>query len=79
MNRRAPKALSCSHARAGTENVGQPVLKTVSYNAQREIEKVVRDALASRRLQNGETLTTAVTLAYGRVDLNITIFSKIEL
>ncbi len=54
-------------------------VRTVSYNAQREIEKVVRKALASGRLQNGETLTTAVTLANDKVDLNVTIFSKIEL
>ena len=54
-------------------------MRTVSYNAQREIEKVVRNALANGRLQNGETLTTAVTLANDKVDLNITIFSKIEL
>jgi hypothetical protein len=54
-------------------------IKTVSYNAQREIEKVVRNALANGRLQNGETLTTAVTLANDKVDLNVTIFSKIEL
>lgn len=54
-------------------------MRTVSYNAQREIEKVVRNALANGRLQNGETLTTAVTLANDKVDLNVTIFSKIEL
>jgi hypothetical protein len=54
-------------------------VRTVSYNAQREIEKVVRAALANGRLQNGETLTTAVTLANDKVDLNVTIFSKIEL
>lgn len=54
-------------------------IRTVSFSAQREIEKVVRNALASGRLQNGETLTTAVTLANDKVDLNVTIFSKIEL
>lgn len=54
-------------------------IRTVSFNAQREIEKVVRTALANGRLQNGETLTTAVTLANDKVDLNVTIFSKIEL
>lgn len=54
-------------------------VRTVSYNAQREIEKVVCAALANGRLQDGETLTTAVTLANDKVDLNFTIFSKIEL
>jgi hypothetical protein len=65
---------------AGTSPTdGASTGRTVSYNAQREIEKVVRNALANGRLENGDTLTTAVTLANDKVDLNITIFSKIEL
>ena len=54
-------------------------LKNVSFNAQRELEKVVRSALTSGKLQAGENLTTAVTLSNDRLDLNVTIFSKIEL
>jgi hypothetical protein len=51
----------------------------VSFSARRELEKVVRCALASGKLHDGETLTTAVTLSNQKVDLDITIFSKIEL
>jgi len=58
--------------------VGQ-FLKNISFNAQRELERAVRSALESGRLRNGETLTTAVTLSNSQVDLDVTIFSKIEL
>jgi Family of unknown function (DUF6494) len=58
--------------------VGQ-FLKNISFNAQRELERVVRSALESGKLHNGEALTTAVTLSNSQVDLDITIFSKIEL
>ncbi len=58
--------------------VGQ-FLKNISFNAQRELEKAVRKALESGKLRNGETFTTAVTLSNSQVDLDITLFSKIEL
>jgi len=54
-------------------------LANVSFNARRELAKVVRSALASGKLHNGETITTAVTLSNQKVDLDVTIFSKIEL
>ena len=58
--------------------IGQ-FLKNISFNAQRELEKAVRKALESGKLRSGETLTTAVTLSNQQVDLDITLFSKIEL
>jgi hypothetical protein len=58
--------------------VGQ-LLKNISFNAQRELERAVRSALESGQLHNGEALTTAVTLSNSQVDLDVTIFSKIEL
>jgi hypothetical protein len=54
-------------------------LKNVNVTAQREIEKVVRNAIASGKLQGNETCTTAMTLSSEKVGLNITIYSKIEL
>jgi len=51
----------------------------ISFTARREVEKVVHGALASGKLRRGETLTTAVTLSNEKVDLDVTIFSKIEL
>lgn len=53
-------------------------MKHVSFTAQREIEKVVRDAMASGRLKAGEPLTTAVTLSNKKIDLDVTIFSTIK-
>ena len=54
-------------------------LANVSFTARREVEKVVRNALANGKLRRGEVLTTSVTLANEKVDLDVTIFSKIEL
>ena len=54
-------------------------LTNVSFNAKREMEKAVRGAIASGKLHNGEVLTTAVTLSNERVNLDVTIFSKLEL
>ncbi|HEX3709461.1 MAG TPA: DUF6494 family protein [Pseudolabrys sp.] len=54
-------------------------VKSVGFSAQRELEKALRGALASGKVQRGETFTTAVTLSSDKVDLDITIFSKIEL
>lgn len=53
-------------------------LKQVNFTAQREIEKAVRNALTSGKIQSGETVSASVTLTSEKVDLNITIFSKIE-
>ena len=58
--------------------VGQ-FLKTISFNAQRELERAMRSAVESGKLRSGEALTTAVTLSNSQVDLDITIFSKIQL
>ena len=54
-------------------------LANVSFTARREMERVVRGALANGKLRHGEVLTASVTLANEKVDLDVTIFSKIEL
>jgi len=54
-------------------------LKSVSVSAHREIEKVVRKAVAAGRVREGETLTVGVTLTNEKLDLDITIFNKIDL
>jgi hypothetical protein len=58
--------------------VGQ-FLKNVNFTAQREIEKAVRNAVASGKLEVNEVLTIGVTLSNETVGLNMTIYSKIEL
>ncbi|HZP76471.1 MAG TPA: DUF6494 family protein [Pseudolabrys sp.] len=54
-------------------------LKNIQLTAQRELEKVVRSALANGRLQSDESFTAAVTLSSEKVGLNMTIYNKIEL
>jgi len=54
-------------------------LANVSFTARREVEKVVRNAITNGTLRRGEVLTTSVTLSNEKVDLDVTIFSKIEL
>lgn len=54
-------------------------LRTVSFNAQKEIEKVVRAALAEGKMQMHEPVTAAVALSSEKIGLNVTIYSKITL
>lgn len=54
-------------------------MKSVSHTAQHEIEKVVRNALASGKLKLSDELSTAVTLSSDKVGLNVTIHSRIVL
>jgi hypothetical protein len=54
-------------------------LRTVCYSAQKEIEKVVRNAVASGKLKLHEPVTAAVALSSEKIGLNVTIYSKIVL
>ena len=54
-------------------------MRSVDLSARRELEKAMRKGLASGRLQTGVPMTTSITLSNPQADLDITIFSKIEL
>jgi hypothetical protein len=54
-------------------------LKNVSFSARREIETVIRNAVASGKIEGHETVTAAVALSAEKVGLDVTIYSKIEL
>ena len=54
-------------------------LKKVGITSQREIEKAVREALASGRLKGNESLPAKMTLTVGGIDLSHTIDDTIEL
>jgi hypothetical protein len=54
-------------------------LKKVGITSQREIEKAVRDALASGRLKGHEKLPAKMVLTVGGVDLKHEITEEIEL
>jgi hypothetical protein len=54
-------------------------VKKISFSTQREVERIVRAALASGKIHGHETVTAAVTLSSEKLGLNTTIYSKIEL
>jgi hypothetical protein len=54
-------------------------VKKISFAAQREIERVIRTAIASGKIRGHETLTTAVTVTNEKLGLNTTIYNKIQL
>jgi hypothetical protein len=54
-------------------------LKVVGVTSQREIEKAVREAVASGRLKGNETLPAKVTLTVNGVNLSHTIEGTVEL
>ena len=54
-------------------------LKKVGVTSQREIEKAIRDALASGKLKGNEALTAKATIAIGQINLSFEIDGSIEL
>jgi hypothetical protein len=54
-------------------------LKKVGITSQREIEKAVRDAVASGRIKGNEKLPVKVVLTIGGVSLTHEITGEIEL
>jgi hypothetical protein len=54
-------------------------LKKVGITSQREIEKAVRDAVASGRLKGNEKLPAKIVLTLGGVGLSHEVTDEIEL
>jgi hypothetical protein len=54
-------------------------LKTLGVTAQREIEKAVRDALASGRLKGNEKLAAKATVSIGALSFAHEVAGDIEL
>jgi hypothetical protein len=54
-------------------------LKKVGITSQREIEKAVRDAVASGRLKGNEKLPAKIVLTLGGVNLSYEVADEIEL
>jgi hypothetical protein len=54
-------------------------LKTVGVTSQREIEKAVRDGIASGKLKGRETLPAKIVLTLGQVDVTYEVKGSIEL
>jgi hypothetical protein len=53
-------------------------MRNVSFAAQRELEKAVRQAFNDGRLRGGDVLSMGVTLSNEKVGLDVSIFKKIE-
>ena len=54
-------------------------LKTVGVTAQREIEKAVRDGIASGKLKGNETLPAKAVITLGKTELNLVVENEIAL
>jgi len=54
-------------------------VKKVSFSAQREVERVVRAAVAEGKLQPHEAFTAEVKVTSEKIGLIATIYSTIEL
>jgi hypothetical protein len=54
-------------------------LKTVGVTSQREIEKAVREAVASGKLKGNEALPAKMTLTVGSINLIFAIDGTVEL
>jgi len=54
-------------------------LRHVSGTAQRELEKAVRNGVASGKLRANEPCSTGVTLSIDKVGLDVTIHGNIKL
>ena len=54
-------------------------MKNVSFTARRELEKALRKALTSGKLEGNEVVTAGVTLSSEPIGLNVTVYSKIKL
>ena len=54
-------------------------LKKVGVTSQREIEKAVRDAVASGKLKGSESLPAKMTLSVGGIGLSLVIDGSVDL
>jgi DNA-binding MltR family transcriptional regulator len=54
-------------------------LKTVGVNSQLAIEKAVRKALEDGKLKGDETLPLTMTLALGKLELNVKFDGELKL
>ncbi len=54
-------------------------LKKVGITSQREIERAVREAIASGGISGNETLSVRITLELGQLDLTLPIDGEIKL
>jgi len=54
-------------------------LKNVSQAAEQEIAKKLRSAIASGKIRDHDAFTAAVNFSAEKVDLNVTIYTRMDL
>lgn len=54
-------------------------MRTIDHAARRELEKHIRKAYADGRIKPGESFTTGMGVASRALDLDVTVYGKIEL
>lgn len=54
-------------------------LKTIDHAARREIEKRLRKAITEGKLKAGDSITTGMGLKSPDVDIDVTVYGKINL
>jgi hypothetical protein len=54
-------------------------LKNASQTAEQEIIKKLKNSIANGKIRGHETFTAAVNVTAEKIDLNVTIYTKLEL
>jgi bacterioferritin-associated ferredoxin len=54
-------------------------MRTMDHAARRELEKHIRKAIADGRVKAGDSLTTGMGVSSRALDLDVTVYGKIEL
>ena len=54
-------------------------MRTIDHAARRELEKHIRKAVADGRIKAGDSLTTGMGVSSPALDLDVTVYGKIEL
>ena len=54
-------------------------MRTMDHAARRELEKHIRKAIAEGRVKPGDSFTTGMGVSSRALDLDVTVYGKIEL
>ena len=54
-------------------------MRTIDHAARRELEKHIRKAIADGRVKPGDSLTTGMGVSSRALDLDVTVYGKIEI
>lgn len=72
------KPLNAAMKNKAVETAIAQFMKSIDHTARREIEKTIRKAFADGTLQPGESFTSGLAVSCAALDLDITVFGKID-